>query len=164
MQRPYSFVIGLLVIIAIVLAGFGLYSVYKSKRTVSEEPKPLSSPVAQFPTTKVSPPPQQPESGTNTANVQLGITVNEPRSNQLVSSPVKIKGTANVPEGEVTIQVKDSAGQILGEAIATACFDLNPCFFEASVVFDRPQTAFGTVEVYSQKDQIPPVIFPISVK
>jgi hypothetical protein len=66
-----------------------------------------------------------------------------------ISSPLEVRGTATIPQGEVSIVVKDGHGNALGLGRATACFAKDPCPFAASVVFQTPQVHTGTVELFS---------------
>lgn len=151
MQNYQRFAIGAFVIITAALISFGVYNRF-AKRVAPEaqETIPLPTPQSRFPTTEASPPPIQPESGTNTKTVNnLGIVVTEPTENSIISSPVKVSGFANVSEGLVVIRVKDANGSVLGQGTATACMDVNACPFGASISFLKPETELGTVEVLS---------------
>lgn len=154
MQNYQRFAIGVFVIIAAALISFGVYNRFAKRVAQEEAPEtiPLPTPQSGFPTGEASPPPLQPESGSNTAQILLGITVSSPQAGQIINSPIKVAGLANVPEGEVKIEVKDAGGKVLGSTLATACFALDLCPYEGSVVFDQPQTSAGSIDVYSGED------------
>ena len=48
------------------------------------------------------------------------IVVAKPAAGARVTSPVRVAGTANVFEANVTVQVLDSNGQVLGKTFTTA--------------------------------------------
>lgn len=149
MKDYQRFAVGAFVIVAAALITFGVYNRF-TKRVSQEEPAPLPTPESGFPTVEISPPPVQPESGSNAKTVNnLGIVVTEPSKNSIISSPVKVSGFANVFEGLVVIRVKDANGSVLGKETATTCMDVDACPFEASINFLKPGTELGTVEVLS---------------
>lgn len=140
------------------LALFGIYRLYQVRvARPAASPTPASSPSGfeqptptPTPTTAVTPPPTQPDSGSETADGKnIGIFLRQPFPNTMIQSPVKVTGHANVFEGYVRVRIKDSSGNILGEGFATACMDVEPCPFETSIAFKTPQSSRGTVEAYS---------------
>lgn len=139
------------------LAIFGIYRLYQVRVAQPQEsptPSPIASPseFETFPsqTVTTTPPQTQPESGSNTVEVKnIGIILTSPQNGDLISSPVTIKGRANVFEGHVAIRVKDATGKILGQGFATACMDIDACPFVASIPFTKPTTPTGTVEAFS---------------
>jgi spore germination protein GerM len=54
------------------------------------------------------------------ANLLPAIDVARPASGERVSSPVTVAGTANVFEANVTVEVLDSAGKVVGKTFTTA--------------------------------------------
>lgn len=152
-----NLIVAIIVIVIIILGASIAYFVYQRQiGTQNQFPSPAPSPISNFPSDSSDEelaegvvPSIQPESGTNTNNVNLGINVTSPQNQAVISSPVTVKGFANVEDESLSIEVKDSYGNILGEGTATACFDTNLCPFEASVVFNQSSTDEGTVEVSS---------------
>lgn len=140
------------------------------KPQVQISPSPNSSGFINFP--KATPqllganaPQTQPQTGTDTLQ-NVGITLNEPQSLTLVSSPAIVAGSANVFEGLVQINIKDENGKILGQGQATACMDVKPCLFKTTIPFENPTTPAGTIEVYSQspKDGSPEYLQTITIR
>ena len=137
------------------LALFGIYRLYQvrvARPQESPSPTPTATPSGfeTFPSPPTSVPSTLPASGSDTVEVKnIGITLTSPQIDDLVSSPVKVTGRANVFEGHVSIRVKDANGQILGQGFATACMDIDACPFEASVPFTNSTTLTGEVELYS---------------
>ncbi len=150
-----SVALAILVIFALSLTAGGVYYLYQKKdftpQTIfNKSSSPTPTPIAKFPTTSPTPTPKvQPESGFNSANIQLGIKVQRPMDNDTISSPLKVNGIANAESQQITIQIKDASGQVLGQGSATACLDVHPCPFEASVIFQNPATNLGTIEASS---------------
>jgi hypothetical protein len=108
----------------------------------------------------------QPATGNGDREIKnIGITIENPTSAEIVSSPLKIKGRANVFEGNVVIRIIDANGSILGQTTATACMDYDACPFVANVTFTKPQTVTGLLEVYgtSGLDGSPTYLQQISV-
>ena len=165
-----SFYVGLVVIAIFALTVIGAFQIYRS-RSVQNETQTTQTPQAEeqgleetgfagiteeatpTPTPPVlgaNTPQIQPESGSNTQGIQNpGITVTDPNQNSQVSSPVKVTGHANVLGSTVSVVIRDSLGRALGLGNTTACFGYNSCPFEASIVFQTPQTPTGVIEVYS---------------
>ena len=151
MKDYQRFAVGAFVIIAAALITFGVYSRYTkrvSQEVSQEETIPLPTPESGFPIVETSPPPVQPESGTST-NQNIGIKITEPENGVQITSPLIVKGQANVEGGIVTIKVIDAFGKVLGKAYVFACMDINFCSFETSINFVKPQTPTGFVEVES---------------
>ena len=152
----------ILLIIIFVIAVAGIYYLYQtqvvnknldllpypSPTTTFEDlvsPSPISSPVG-----KLTPPRVQPEAGSNTIDVKnIGIEVESPQASSVISSTVYVKGRANVFEGKVQINVKDTNGKILGSNQATACMGYDACPFETVINFDQSTTEAGILEVYN---------------
>ncbi|MBI2863226.1 MAG: Gmad2 immunoglobulin-like domain-containing protein [Chloroflexi bacterium] len=83
---------------------------------------------------------------------QPAIVVAAPLAGQVVKSPVRVSGTAQVFEGTVSVAVKDGAGKVLGKGLATASAGApSRGTFSADIAFTQPATSqAGTVEVYSE--------------
>src|SRR5437899_2460213 len=153
-----SLALAVIVIIVIAAGAFGvlyLYqkqvfkpqSIFRASTTSSPTPSPIA---AKFLDSATPSPEVQPASGSNTAQINLGISVDNPNNGQTISSPITVNGFANVENEKVRIIVKDANGEILGEGAATACLDLRACFYQASIVFAKSQTQNGSVAVRSQ--------------
>ncbi len=151
MKEYQRFAIGALVIIAAALITFGVYNRF-AKRVAQEEPggiaSPAPTPAQGFPVPEVSPPPTQPDSGTNT-NSNIGIQIIAPQNGSSATSPLTVRGLANVDGGIVTITVKDQNGKALGKTNIFGCMGTDFCSFEAKVTFVKPQTASGYLEAES---------------
>src|SRR4030042_3861052 len=88
------------IILILIAGGAGIYVIYQKQvvQNKSASPSPLPSPITNFPETlgqSTSPAPvpgSQPESGLDTANIQLGITVKSPLAETIVSSPLQVTG------------------------------------------------------------------------
>lgn len=154
------------IVIVAILVGIGAYTIYKAQtgnveigeveneattsagfgEITSPSPTPKSSPQTQAATVN-----NQPATGPEDELLvkNAGIQVINPTSGQLISSPLKVSGTANVTSQTVVIKIKTTDGKVLGEGSAQACVGLDACPFEASVVFDKPQTSIGLLEIYS---------------
>ncbi len=152
-----AIIVALVIIFA--LATFGIYRLYKSK---TDKPNPLPTPTPitasiGFNASPLPPSPKpsgsQPVTGPSDEFPNIGILVTSPKSGETVGSPVKIQGFANLPSQEVSIVVKDVYSTVLGIGKASACFAKIPCAFSASVVFKKPQTQTGTIEVFSPSSQ-----------
>lgn len=154
MTRNYKISIAVASIIILAFLVYGVFRLYQINVT-----KPVSKPSRIPPTVgfQVSPLPaaspkssgRQPETGPSDQFPNIGILVGSPDSGSTAISPLKVQGAANVPQEKVAIVVYDAYGNALGLGMATACFTKTPCPFSASVVFAKPQTQTGTVEVFS---------------
>lgn len=151
-----NLIIALMIIILVAVGGAGIYWVWQKQKVQSQiTPSPAPSPISNFPSTLGEStangpvPSVQPQAGADTAFVTLGIEITAPYGNSQVSSPVKIKGLANVPEESVIVEIKDANGKVLGASYASACFDSHPCPFEASIVFESSTGDSGTIEAHS---------------
>lgn len=83
------------------------------------------------------------------------IWVTLPKPDQLVSSPVLVKGTARVFEATVNIRVTDKDGRNIAETFTTATAGApERGEFETEISFPTPKTKEGYIEVfwYSPKD------------
>lgn len=151
-----NLIIALVIIILVAVGSAGIYWAWQKQKLETQiTPSPTPSPISKFPSTLGESkangplPSVQPQAGADTASVNLGIEITAPDGNSPVSSPVKIKGLANVPEESVIVEIKDNNGNVLGSSQASACFDSHPCPFEASVIFASSAGDWGTLEVYS---------------
>lgn len=146
-------------IIIFILAIGGVYYLYKSQ--VIDDTTPLAATAtpqgSAFPqvtgTPSASPSTNvgsQPATGSDELKVyNVGIYVNTPTFNQKITSPLKVSGKANVTSQKVVARVKDSDGNVLGQAEAAACVGLDACPFEMTISFSKPSTVYGTLEIYS---------------
>ncbi|MEX2028102.1 MAG: Gmad2 immunoglobulin-like domain-containing protein [Candidatus Curtissbacteria bacterium] len=157
MSRKYPISIAVASVILLILAIWGIFRLYQIKTTESV-PMPTPSPAVGFevsplPSASHSPTPAtgiQPETGPDDGgSPSIGISVQSPQSGTSIASPLKVQGYANIPQKEIAIVVKDTYGTVLGQGMATACFAKTSCFFTASVVFAKPSTQTGTIEVFS---------------
>jgi len=53
-------------------------------------------------------------------SLRAGVVIADPRPGELVRTGLRVQGVANVYEGALIIEVRDSGGQVLGRTIATA--------------------------------------------
>ena len=141
------------------LAVFGIYKLYQ-KQTESQnaKPTPLTATFNAKSSPMVSPSPsplssKQPLTGDDTTAPNLSIAVENPKSGDTVTSPFKVNGLANTEDGMVSIVVKDAYGNSLGQSQATACFSKSPCLFSASVVFGKPSSRGGILEVFNHSSK-----------
>lgn len=149
--------------VIIILIAVGLVGIYwawqQQKIRLQAAPSPTPSPLSNFPSTlgesemTGTSPSVQPQAGTDTASVNLGIEIITPIDNAKVSSPVIIKGMTNIPEESVIVEIKNNQGKVLGLSRGSACFDSQPCVFEASVLFETNNQDFGTIEVRSPQGE-----------
>ena len=151
-----NLIVALVIIILVAVGSAGIYWAWQKQKLETQiTPSPAPSPISKFPSTlgeskANGPVPSiQPQAGIDTASVNLGVEITVPNGKVQISSPVKIKGLANVPEESVVVEIKDANGKVLGESYASACFDSHPCPFEASIVFESPAGDWGTLEVRS---------------
>src|SRR3990167_11017779 len=153
-----NLIVALVIIILVAVGSAGIYWAWQNQKIQSQLiPSPTPSPISKFPSTlgeskaNGSLPSVQPQAGTDTSSVNLGVEITAPNGKSQVSSPVKIKGLANVPEESVIVEIKDNNGNVLGKSQASACFDSKPCPFEASIVFESSTGDWGTIEAYSSR-------------
>lgn len=157
-RMKISLAMAAVIIALIILGALGIYWASQKEdfktsdifKLGNSSPSPTPQEVAKF-TIDTTPAPQtQPESGSDTLGaVNLGIVITNPSAKAEVSSPIKVAGMANTLNGKVLIRIKDEYGNILGEGQASACLDVDPCPFEASIVFQKSQTERGLIEVSS---------------
>ena len=151
-----NLIVALVIIVIVAVGSAGIYWAWQKQQVQTQiTPSPAPSPISKFPSTlgeskTNGPVPNiQPQAGADTSSVNLGVEITVPYGNSQVSSPVKIKGLANVPEESVIVEITDANGNVLGSSQASACFDSTPCPFEASIIFENPADDFGTLEVRS---------------
>lgn len=148
------------ILIVAILVGAGVWAIYKAQTsTINIETSTEETPKSGFgqatpsATPKVqgaTPPPNQPSTGSDELEIKnAGIQITNPTNGQLIASPIKITGTANVTSQIVIIRIKDPNGTTLGQGQATACVGLDACPFEALITFSAPSGKSGQVEVYS---------------
>ncbi len=94
------------------------------------------------------------------------IWVTAPVANQIISSPVKIIGTARVFEATVSFRLRDANGNILAEDFTTASEGApSRGIFEAELAFNPEAAMKGQLEVFevSMKDgsEVHKVIIPV---
>ncbi len=150
------------ILIFLLIVG-GIYTIYQSQITpkidlgVITTPSPATN---NFPQSTASAKPKingasnvanQPSTGPeDEPEIQnIGILISNIKPNQQITSPFTLSGIANTTSQIVVITVHDHAGNTLGKAQASACISLTGCAFEASVVFQKPQTKTGYLEIYS---------------
>ncbi|HYX89655.1 MAG TPA: Gmad2 immunoglobulin-like domain-containing protein [Gaiellaceae bacterium] len=76
------------------------------------------------------------------------ITVETPDQGARVTSPVRVSGSANVFEANVTVQVLDAAGNVVGRTFTTAtCGTGCRGTYSASAAFKVDRTQRGTIVV-----------------
>lgn len=80
---------------------------------------------------------------------KIGITILEPNDNSLATSPMIIRGYANVFEGRVELKLKDANGNTLGLNTAMGCMGEEACPFEVPLIFTKPESKSGTLEAFS---------------
>ncbi|MBI4037578.1 hypothetical protein HY382_00860 [Candidatus Curtissbacteria bacterium] len=153
-------IIAIVVLIALILIGTGSYLVWQNQKRLEEvniEPASLPTPTTNFPASTPSASAQngtsinrQPDAGTgNKVIKKLGITIIEPQEGSFASSPLIIRGYANVFGGLVQLKLKDTSGETLGTTTAMGCTGEEACPFEVPLIFSKSQTASGTLETFS---------------
>ena len=116
------------------------------------------------PSATASPPPSPTASGSPTP--EPAIVVTSPRPGDQVSSPVRIRGNADVFEATVSIDILDSAGNRIVRTFTTAtCGTGCRGSFSKAVRFTVDTTQPGTIRVYesSAKDGKPINVVDIPV-
>ncbi len=97
------------------------------------------------------------------------IWVTAPAAEQVISSPVKIRGTARVFEATVSFHLKDADGNIIAQGFTTAAEGApGRGDFEADLSFSPKAAGIGQLEVFevSMKDgsEVNKVIIPVEWK
>lgn len=98
---------------------------------------------------------------------KMGVTLASPAENAVITDTVNVQGYANTFEGNVQLQLKDSAGVVFASGFTTACMGDWPCYFEKELKFTPPQAdQQGTLEVFtiSAKDGSKQDIQTVKVK
>lgn len=79
------------------------------------------------------------------------IIINQPLSNDVVSSPLKVSGRARVFEASVSYRLKDANDILLKEGFTTASEGAPGWgLYEINIEFDTPSTPTGWLELYTQ--------------
>ncbi|MHB1420286.1 MAG: Gmad2 immunoglobulin-like domain-containing protein [Bacillota bacterium] len=95
---------------------------------------------------KITVPTPKPSGGVKSRRPFIRVT--QPKLNDLVTSPLQVKGTAAVFEGTVNIQLSDQKGKVLGETTALAQGIGGP--FTATLNYVSPTVPTkGFLEVFS---------------
>ncbi len=150
--------ISILVIVVLLLIIAGAYFLLQyaeDQVNMYETPTPTPTSTAQV------------QGNSDNNNITGNIIVNGPDANEIISSPAIVTGFARTFENAFTIRIKDSSGRIIKEVPAMVSGgemgNFNP--FSVGVVFSRPSSDTGTIEVfeYSAKDgsEINKVVIPI---
>lgn len=143
--------IGGLILGLVVGIGVGVYVMGKSQKVSQpsvSQPAPAISPegglggVGEVSETPLETPMELPEIK------EAGIQLTDKKLDN-ITSPVTVKGKANVFEGHVNLRVKDANDKVLGKSFATACMGETACPFEGKVSFSKPTTPTGTIEAYT---------------
>lgn len=88
------------------------------------------------------------------AVIDSDIIINQPLSNDTISSPVEITGRARSGEGAVYFRLKDGMNKAIAEGSATAPLGGSGLgFYSGKLEFDRPTTQNGWLEVYTKDAQ-----------
>src|SRR3989344_5441021 len=104
-----NLIVALVIIILVAIGSAGIYWAWQKQKVLTQvTPSPAPSPISNFPSTlgestNGNVPNFQPQAGADTASVNLGVEITTPNGKSQVSSPVKIKGLANVPEESGTV-------------------------------------------------------------
>lgn len=94
------------------------------------------------------------------------IFVESPAFFDEISSPVRLRGTANVFEATFVFEIRDQNGNVLAEDFVTASAGTGTRgTFDVTVPYDQPATRGGTIVVYSQsaRDGSPENVIEIPV-
>lgn len=157
-----TLIIGTVTLILIILGSLTIYYYYQQRQlndldlssnlpnptSTFKIPSPTPSPSSITKTT--SQVTRQPDSGaSNTLIKKVGITIIEPQEYSFASSPIVVRGYANVFEGQVTIKLVDAQGDVLATTQAKGCMGEEACLFEALLMFTKPQSNAGTLQTFS---------------
>jgi spore germination protein GerM len=83
------------------------------------------------------------------ANLLPAIVVTAPGSGETVTSPVMVNGTADVFEANVSVEVLDARGKVVGETSTTAtCGTGCRGSYSVAVPFELPNRQAGTIVVH----------------
>lgn len=74
-----------------------------------------------------------------------------PQSGDTITSPLRVKGWANVFEGQFQVRIKDISGNVLGfKSVIASSGAPSGGVFDITITFNQPDTTQkGTVEIYS---------------
>jgi len=110
---------------------------------------PTPSPAAAQQTTKGGIA-TQPNTGSDDVVVQNpGIVIYTPANGDTASNPLKVTGSGNVTSKQITLQVLDKDGYVLGTANTNVCYGINACQFETYVAYNTPKTAEGYLYAFT---------------
>jgi hypothetical protein len=98
-------------------------------------------------------------------SLRPGIVVHSPKPGSEVQSPVRVHGQANVFEGTVVVELRDSAGKTLGRGIGTGAMGSYGPFI-VELPYDSPDAARARGKLFlyspSPRDERE-ILFPVSV-
>lgn len=158
MTNVRSFIVGLVVLI-LLFAG-GIYAYQRSikptilKRNAQASPTPAKFNAVASPTPSPTAQVNQatnvaiaPSTGSDPQNI--GISIQSPKPQSKITSPVTITGRANVEDAVVNLVVLDANRMVLGSSKVFTCMAEDACPFTQSVSFTAPLTTNGTIELYA---------------
>lgn len=153
---------------AILLAAFALGG---CTRGIEESSEVLNSPrstpsVSTTPTAIGSGTATSSPTGSETAVGERPIVLRTPLAGDEIVSPVRIQGTAESPDGVVTVTVLDAGGSMLAAmSVDVSCGTGCRGKFEAALAFFTPTRQWGTVvvSVPSGADTAPPYLAQAAV-
>ena len=164
------------IIILVAGAGFGAYF-YTQKTTTDAKNKEIENVKKDYEkqvnnlkqeNQKLEDSQKKSQTKTSAKSVSGNIILDVPQEGAVITSPITVSGQAKVFEGNVSIRIKDSAGNVVKSDFTTANMpdvkQLGP--FSKSVTFTKPNTSAGTIEVYSKsaKDGTETDIVKITIK
>lgn len=79
------------------------------------------------------------------------IKIDSPRPNAAIKSPLSISGLAASDEGRLKARLKDSRGLVLGEIIFWVKNDSAMHPFSANLVFKKPTSGKGALEIFQAR-------------
>lgn len=92
----------------------------------------------------------QPKTGPDDIEVSHpGITVTTPADDQQAGYPMQVKGLGNVTSQQITLEILDQNGYILGSTQVNVCYGLEACPFETAVNYSTPGTETGYLYAYT---------------
>jgi len=123
-----------------------------ARPTFAREPSPTSVPERTSTPGATATPAQATPSPTWTPDTLPAITITSPAADSKITSPVEVRGTARVFEAAVTVRVRNSKGDVVGQQAGTASSGAPQRGNYAIVVtFTPPAEAEpGTVEAFSR--------------
>jgi len=115
-------------------------------QTISTPPTPTDSPSPSTPKPSLATPIPSPVTSEKGA-----ITLNQPLTNQALTSPVTISGEASVFEGNVQWRISDRSGRVLAEGFTTASIGApGRGTFSVSAAYTVATETIAFVEVFSR--------------